>query len=173
MHRLREEKVNSLTQDNFPFIIPLPKSERIVLESFICPSISLSQNIHVSSYLLVSFDAFLLKMDLDARKCVFGITKAHKGVQWLSGRVLTRDQEPVGSSLAGVAALCPWARYINPSLELVQPSKTSPYITERLLMGRKESNQTNKQSNKGTEQSAHLHCMISTYVFHYLQNILS
>ena len=31
---------------------------------------------------------------------------------------------------------------INPSLVLVQPRKTRPYITERLLMGRKESNQT-------------------------------
>ena len=34
---------------------------------------------------------------------------------------------------------------INPSLVLVQPRKTRPFITERLLMGRKESNQTNKQ----------------------------
>ena len=32
---------------------------------------------------------------------------------------------------------------INPSLVLVKPRKTRPYITERLLMGRKESNQTN------------------------------
>ena len=31
---------------------------------------------------------------------------------------------------------------INPSLVLVQPRKTRPFITERLLMGRKESNQT-------------------------------
>ena len=36
---------------------------------------------------------------------------------------------------------------VNPSLVLVQPRKTRPYITERLLMGRKESNQTNKQTN--------------------------
>ena len=35
-------------------------------------------------------------------------------------------------------------RHINPSLVLVQPRKTRPYITERLLMGRKESKQTNK-----------------------------
>ena len=34
-----------------------------------------------------------------------------------------------------------------PSLVLVQPRKTRPYITERLLMGRKESKQTNKQTN--------------------------
>ena len=36
------------------------------------------------------------------------------------------------------------SKNINPSLVLVQPRKTRPYITERLLMGRKESNQTNK-----------------------------
>ena len=39
------------------------------------------------------------------------------------------------------------SKNINPSLELVQPRKTRPFITERLLMGRKESNQTNKQNN--------------------------
>ena len=36
------------------------------------------------------------------------------------------------------------ARNIYPSLVLVQPRKTRPFITERSLMGRKESNQTNK-----------------------------
>ena len=30
-----------------------------------------------------------------------------------------------------------WARNIYPSLELVQPRNTRPYITERLLMGHK------------------------------------
>ena len=35
------------------------------------------------------------------------------------------------------------SKNINPSLVLVQPRKTRPFITERLLMGRKESNQTN------------------------------
>ena len=33
---------------------------------------------------------------------------------------------------------------INPSLVLVQPRKTRPFITEKLLMGCKESNQTNR-----------------------------
>ena len=37
--------------------------------------------------------------------------------------------------------------YIYPSLVLVQPRKTHPYITERLLMGRKESNQTKQWNN--------------------------
>ena len=35
---------------------------------------------------------------------------------------------------------------INLSLVLVQPRKTCPFITERLLMGCKESNQTNQIS---------------------------
>ena len=35
------------------------------------------------------------------------------------------------------------SRNINPSLVLDQPRKTCPFITERLLMGGKESNQTN------------------------------
>ena len=58
---------------------------------------------------------------------------------------LTRDGRAVGSSRTGITVLCPLARHINPSLVLVQPRKTHPYVTERLLMGRKESNQTNKQ----------------------------
>ena len=57
---------------------------------------------------------------------------------------LTRDRGAVGMSLTSVTVLCPRARHINPSLVLVQPRKTRPCITERLLMGRKESNQTNK-----------------------------
>ena len=38
------------------------------------------------------------------------------------------------------------SKNINPSLVLVQPRKTRPFITERLLMGCKETNQTNKYS---------------------------
>ena len=34
------------------------------------------------------------------------------------------------------------SKNINPSLVLVQPRKTRPFITERLLVGHKESNQT-------------------------------
>ena len=40
---------------------------------------------------------------------------------------------------------CHCARHIYPSLVLVQPRKTRPCLTERFLMGHKESNQTNKQ----------------------------
>ena len=55
---------------------------------------------------------------------------------------LTRDREAAGSSLTGFTVMCPWARHIDASLVLVQPRKTCPYITEKLLMGRKESNPT-------------------------------
>ena len=55
---------------------------------------------------------------------------------------LTLDQGAAGSSLTGVTVLWSLRRHIYPSLVLVQPSMTCPYITERLLMGRKESNQS-------------------------------
>ena len=41
------------------------------------------------------------------------------------------------------------SKNINPSLVLVQPRKTRPFITERLLMGRKESNQTKQNHYTG------------------------
>ena len=54
---------------------------------------------------------------------------------------LTRDRGAAGSSLTGVTAF--WSlRHIYPSFVLVQPMKTRPCLTEILLMGRKESNQT-------------------------------
>ena len=63
------------------------------------------------------------------------------GAQWLSGRVL--DSRPKGREFE------PHRRHlrknINFSLVLVQPRKARPFITERLLMERKETNQTNKQ----------------------------
>ena len=64
----------------------------------------------------------------------------------LSGRVL--DSRPKGSGFEPHRRHCvvSLSKNNNPSLVLVQPRKTRPYITERLLMGRKESNQTNKQN---------------------------
>ena len=64
------------------------------------------------------------------------------GAQWLSGRVL--DSRPKGRGLEPHRRHCvvSLSKNINPSLVLVQPRKTSPYITERLLIGHKESNQT-------------------------------
>ena len=53
-----------------------------------------------------------------------------------------------GAQRASSGSLCcgPRARHIYPSLVLVQPRKTRPYITERLLMGRKEPNQAKNMS---------------------------
>ena len=65
-----------------------------------------------------------------------------EGAQWLSGRVL--DSRPRGRGFEPHRRHCvvSLSKNINPSLVLVQPRNTRPFITERLLMGRKESNQT-------------------------------
>ena len=70
-----------------------------------------------------------------------------KGAQWLSGRVLYLRPKGCGFEPHRRHCVVSLSKNINPSLVLVQPRKTRPYITERLLMGRKESNQTNKQIN--------------------------
>ena len=58
-----------------------------------------------------------------------------------SGRVL--DSRPRGREFEPHWRHCivSLSENINPSLVLVQPKKTGPFITERLLMGRIESNQ--------------------------------
>ena len=64
-----------------------------------------------------------------------------------SGRVL--DSRPRGCGFKPHRRHCVEVleqRHIYPSLVLVQPRKTRPCLTERLLMGHKESNQTNKWS---------------------------
>ena len=67
-----------------------------------------------------------------------------EGAQWLSGRVLDSRQKGRGFEPHRRHCVMYLSKNINPSLVLVQPRKTRPFITERLLMGRKESNQTNK-----------------------------
>ena len=69
-----------------------------------------------------------------------------QGALWLSGRML--DSRPRGCGFEPHRSHCivSLSKNINPSLVLVQPRKTRPFITERLLMERKESNQT-KQTN--------------------------
>ena len=78
---------------------------------------------------------------------------------------LTWDEGAAGSSLTGVTALCPWASHINPSLVLDQSRKTRPFITEKLLMGRKESNQTNKLTV--LELSVHVFYITTRLIIHY------
>ena len=67
----------------------------------------------------------------------------HTGVREGSGRVL--DVRPKGRGFEPHRRHCVVSlnKNITPSLVLVQPRKTRPIITERPLMGRKESNQTN------------------------------
>ena len=71
------------------------------------------------------------------------------GAQWLSGRVL--DSRPKGRGFEPYRRHCvvSLSKNINPSLVLVQPRKTRPFTTERLLMGRKESNQTKENFSDG------------------------
>ena len=67
--------------------------------------------------------------------------------QLLSGRVL--DSRPRGRGYESHRRVCvvSLSKNINPSLVLVKPSKTRPCLTERLLMGRKEPNQTKQKSS--------------------------
>ena len=67
------------------------------------------------------------------------------GGQWLSGREL--DSRPRGCGFEPHRHHCAvsLSKNINPSLVLVQTRKTCLFQTERWLMGRKESNQTNKK----------------------------
>ena len=76
----------------------------------------------------------------------FSSCSSQEGAQWLSARVL--DSRPRGCGFEPHWRHCvvPLSKNIYPSLVLVQPRKTCPFITERLLKGRKESNQT-KQTN--------------------------
>ena len=64
------------------------------------------------------------------------------GAQWLSGRVLDSRLRGRGFESHRRHCVVSLSKNINPSLVLVQPRKTRPFITEILLMGRKESNQT-------------------------------
>ena len=63
---------------------------------------------------------------------------------------LTRDRGAAGLSLTSVTALSSLSKTHYPSLVLVQPRKTFPCLTERLLMGCKESNQTKTSYNQAS-----------------------
>ena len=70
------------------------------------------------------------------------MTAGLSGAQWLSGRVI--DSRPRGRGFEPHRRHCvvSLSKNINPSLVLVLHRKTRPFITEILLMGRKELNQT-------------------------------
>ena len=79
---------------------------------------------------------------------------------------LPPDRGVTGLSLTGVTALnCgPWARHIYPSLVMVQPRKTRPCLTERLLMRRKESNQTKKTITKMVADTGYCNMQFSRHI---------
>ena len=93
----------------------------------------------------------------------FSISHVYTGAQWLSGRVL--DWRPRGRVFEPYRRHCvvSLSKNINPSLVLVKPRKTHPFITERLLMGRKESNQT---------KHVHTCSMLQFALFSFLAKIL-
>ena len=102
-----------------------------------CDNCSVSYKDPTDAELLMFLHAYRYKVSVDQIKSVYGSAVVE---------CLTRDQGAAGSSVTGVTVLCHVARHINPSLGLVQPRKTRPYITERLLMGCKKNQiKQNKQ----------------------------
>ena len=90
----------------------------------------------------------LCNTDLDITQSYCAPKYFYRGIlqrNYLSGRVL--DSRPKGRGLEPHCVVS-LSKNINPSLVLVLPRKTYAFITERLLMGRKESNQTNKQTKE-------------------------
>ena len=66
------------------------------------------------------------------------------GAQWLSGRGLDWRPRSCGFEPRWHHCVVSLSKNINHSLVLVQPRKTHPFITERVLMECKEPNQTKK-----------------------------
>ena len=81
----------------------------------------------------------------------------NSGLIWVHGECsgsvvecLTRGREARVRASPASLRCGPWARHIYPSLVLVQPRKTHPCLTERLLMGHKESHQTKQNKWSGS-----------------------
>ena len=78
------------------------------------------------------------------------------GAHWLSGRML--DSRPRGRGFEPHRCYCvvSLSKNINPSLVLVKPRKARPFISERLLMGRKESIQTKTNKKQNPTKQIHV-----------------
>ena len=87
-----------------------------------------------------------------------------QGAQWLSGRVLDSRMRGHGFEPHRCHCVVSLSKNIYPSLVRVQPRKTCPFITERLLMGCKESNQTNKQFQSLQDILSHIFYVIQSDV---------
>ena len=83
--------------------------------------------------------------------------------QWLSGRVL--DLRPRGRGFKPHRRLCvvSLSKNINSSLVLVQPRKTCPCLTERLLMGRKDSNKQQQYCAQWVSESTEFFSHLRSY----------
>ena len=97
-------------------------------------------------------------------------------MQWLSGRVL--DSRPRGPRFEPHLRHCvvSLSKNINPSLVLVQHRKTRPFKTEILLMGRKESNQTNKDPDEMPFKEVFhlgLYCLLSLHLYFVVTILLT
>ena len=96
------------------------------------------------------------------------------GAQWLSGRVLDLRLRGHRFERHWRHCIVSLSKNINPSLVLVRPRKTCPFITERLLMGRKESNQTKQFGSLKFGYIVRSHKFeILTYIWASTQEILS
>ena len=128
-------------------VIPLPYND-IILQTWRLIA-RLIFYLYYIVYYIITATIFILTIG----HLIWNLWNKPKGILLISSQecsssvveCLTQERGDVGSSLTGVNSLCPWARHINPSLILIQPRKTRPFITEGLLMGCKESN---KQTNK-------------------------
>ena len=72
----------------------------------------------------------------------FFVSSQPMGAHWLSGRVFEPRLRGRGFEPHPCHCVMSLSKNINPSQVLVQPRKTRPLITERLLIGLTESNQT-------------------------------
>ena len=69
----------------------------------------------------------------------------HVGSQWLSDGVIELRRRGCWFEPHRRHCVVSLSKNMNPSLVIDQPRKTRPFIIENLLMGRKESDQTNKR----------------------------
>ena len=137
-----------------------------MLRTFQIPSYS---DMYFITYLQFSFSFGNRSYASDIRIYMYGLRSIRLGgAQWLSGRVL--DSRPRGRGFEPHRSHCvvSLSKNINPSLELVQSRKTRPFITEILLMRRKESNQSNKQTIRFDQIKKVSLCMTRNYHNHTL-----
>ena len=105
----------------------------------------------------------LKTVEIQMRRLLISRLICFKGARWLIGRVL--DSRPRGRGFEPHRHHCvvSLSKNINPSLVLVQPRKTRPFITERVLMGRKESNETKQMSTFNYQTPIHQLSLICTF----------